>query len=106
MVWPPSMYQGDKARDVLGGSSIVKMDLSDLGEAMMETHLRVGKSHGLPTKSLDRELEPCDGSNDDQREGFACRYLGDRPCKCSILCLTHLRFCGTFLHIMWLYFLV
>ena len=38
-----------------------KVILNGLGEAILETHLRLGKARGLFTKLPDRELGPCEG---------------------------------------------
>jgi len=51
-------------------SSIVKTTRSDLGEAISETHLRVGKARGLFAELPDQDFGSCEdiiarGSNKD-----------------------------------------
>jgi hypothetical protein len=61
VVWPPSFSGGNEARNGLAGSSIVKTTESGPREAILKTHLRVGKARGLSMKLLDWELGPCEG---------------------------------------------
>jgi hypothetical protein len=49
----------------LARSSIVKMAGSGLGEAILETHLRVGTAQRLSTELLDQELSLARGCNED-----------------------------------------
>ena len=52
---------GNKAHNVSVGSSIVKIAVSSPGMAISETHLHVGKAHGISMELVDWELGPCEG---------------------------------------------
>ena len=64
MVWPPPCTGGNKARDVLAGSLIVKM-AGSIRERLAGRHvgdpLARGEGPRLSTELPDRELGPCEG---------------------------------------------
>jgi hypothetical protein len=61
VVWPLPCTRGIETRGGLAGSSIVKRAESGSGEAILDTHLRVGKARGLSTELPNRELDLCEG---------------------------------------------
>ena len=64
MVWPSPYTGGNKARDVLAGSLIVKM-AGSIWERLAGRHvgdpLARGEGPRLSTELPDRELGPCEG---------------------------------------------
>jgi hypothetical protein len=54
-------YWRERGHGVSARSLIVKIVVSSPGVAISETHLHVGKTHGLSTELPDRELGPCEG---------------------------------------------
>ena len=61
LVWPPLCSRWNEAHSDLDGSSIVKTVGNGPGEAILKTHLRVGKARGLSMGLPNRELGPCVG---------------------------------------------
>ena len=61
LVWPSPCTGENETHGDLAGSSIVKMVGSGLGEAILKTHLRVGKVQELSTELPDQKLGPCEG---------------------------------------------
>ena len=64
MVWPPPCTEGNKARDILAKSLIVKT-AGSIRERLVERHigdpLACGEGPRLSTELPDRELGPCEG---------------------------------------------
>ena len=63
VVWSPPCTGGNKARDVLAGSLIVKT-VGSIRERLVERHIEDPLAHGeglrLSTKLPDRGLGPCE----------------------------------------------
>lgn len=57
VVWLPSCTRGNEAHDISIGNSIMKMAGADLGEVVLNAHLRVGEGLELSKEPPSQEFD-------------------------------------------------
>jgi hypothetical protein len=89
--------RGNEACDVWVGSLTVKTTRSGPGEGISGNHYRVEKARGLSTELPGQELSSCEGSNKDEGEVWASRYLSKIVIARVCISLTHHLHFGTYM---------